>query len=66
MVQEIKITASITLEVDASLSKEELVKVFSGVDIGIVDRKHNYYESNLEIIEIEEEADIYGTEHEVL
>ena len=63
--QEIKILAQIPLEVPIELSKEELVGKFSGALISIsVFENSNYrpYISTLEIVNIEEEAEIYGTE----
>jgi hypothetical protein len=63
--QEIRITASITLEVPIELSHFELFTKFNCALVSIPvlegDNYHPYF-SKLEIIEIEEEAQIYGTE----
>ena len=60
--QEIRITAQITLEVSTELSKEQLTAQFSGAQITIWDANDTKSYSRLEIIEIEEEAEIYGNE----
>jgi hypothetical protein len=71
MRQEIKITATITLGVNAALSKEELLRTLNNASIKIYGNKfsdhcYEYWDSNLERIEIEEETEIYGTEDDVL
>ena len=64
--QEIKITASITLEVPIELSKEGLIHLFERARVEINPQNSFYgeYYSHLDIIEIEEEAQIYGTEED--
>jgi len=60
--QEIRIQAQITLEVPIELSKEGLYNLFEDAKISIVDNYNETHSSFLDIIEIEEEAQIYGTE----
>ena len=63
--QEIRITAQITLEVPIELSKSQLVEKFDCANLEIWSKyKDGFesYKSHLDIIEIEEEAEIYGTE----
>ena len=57
--QEIHIQAQITLEVPIELSKKGLELMFNGCLIRI-DSNKGVYISKLEIIEIEEEVQIYG------
>ena len=59
--QEIKITASITLEVPIELSKGELIAEFECANVEIKGLTKLYI-SHLDVIEIEEEAQIYGNE----
>ena len=65
--QEIRIQAQITLEVPIELSKGELLKKFDGAELTIVSQSSRFnlkefWNSHLDIIEIEEEAQIYGNE----
>lgn len=61
--QEIRITAQITLEVPIELSKEGLLHLFEGarVEINPLNSIYGNFHSHLDVIEIEEEAQIYGT-----
>lgn len=63
--QEIRIIAQLTLEVPVELSKSELIEKFSNkmVEISVVEGAvPKHYISSLEIIDIEEEAQIYGND----
>lgn len=62
--QEIRIQAQITLEVSTHFSKEELLRLFNGAAVEILPEAPALgdYWSTLDIIDIEEEAQIYGTE----
>ena len=66
--QEIRITAQITLKVPIRLSKERITSILNGKEIIIFPYGDNEggsdltFHSHLEIIEIEEEDEIYGTE----
>lgn len=66
--QEIKITASIRLDIPIGLSKERITSILNGKEIIIFPYGDNEggsdltFHSHLEIIEIEEEDEIYGTE----
>jgi len=62
--QEIRILAEITLEVPVELSKGQLETLFSGakIEISPLDCFSENYFSHLEIVEIDEEFQIYGNE----
>lgn len=61
MTQEIRILAQITLAVPVGLSKKELNERFNNKSIRIL-TSTIMYESRLEIIDIETEEEIYGTD----
>jgi len=64
--QEIKITASIILEVPIELSKKDIMDKLNNSTVTLcctqVEFDDSFTEGFMEIIEIEEEAQIYGNE----
>ena len=71
MTQEIRLLCYITLEVSTELNKEELIERLNSTDITIWANLTNStnllvgweeFNSILDIIDIEEESELYGTE----
>ncbi len=61
MNQEIKVYAYFTTVVDATLTKEQLIQIFSGSGV-VIDTRLEDFRAVIEVIDIEEEAEIYGNE----